>query len=94
MTPIGEMIPKVIMESKAKGKTYIAFEKTVEKLQTALDAYTIILNDRLLLSMPDRTIMGRAEALLRELIANPTAARLRELKSGPRNPHSPFREKK
>jgi len=80
-------------ELKAKGKYYIAFEMTVAKLQTALDAYKKILDDRILLSMPDRTIMGRAEALLKELIAKPTAARLRELKSGPRNPHGPFRDK-
>jgi len=84
------MIP---IEPKEPKKYYIAFEKTVEKLQTAFDAYKKILDDRLLLDMNDRKIMGRAEALLKELIAKPTAARLRELKSGPRNPHSPFKEK-
>ena len=71
------MIPIELKEPK---KYYIAFEGTLAKLQTALGAYEKILNDRILLDMQDRKIMGRAEALLRELIAKPTAARLRELK--------------
>ncbi len=67
-------------ELKAKGKYYIPFQKTLEKLEAARLAYKVLLDDRIILDMRARKILGDAEKVLKSLIAKPTAARLRELK--------------